>query len=68
MSTPTLTHCWPQDSERALLIGRIWQPGSGPVLVAATPQGLHDLSALAPTCSALLGGRRATCRRARPRA
>ena len=52
--TSPLSHCWPDDADRALLIGRIWQPGAGPVLVAATPQGLWDLSALAPTCSALL--------------
>ena len=52
--TAPLTHCWPQDADQALLIGRIWQPGTGPVVVAATPQGLWDLSALAPTSSALL--------------
>ena len=49
-----LTQCWPEDAGHALLIGRIWQPGTGPVLVAATPQNLWDLSALAPTSSALL--------------
>ena len=53
MTAPT-THCWPEDADQALLIGRIWQPGTGPVLVAATPEGLLDLSRLAPTCSALL--------------
>ena len=53
MNTPTLD-CWPQDAEQALLIGRLWQPGLGPVLVAARPDGLYDLSRLAPTCSALL--------------
>ena len=53
MNTPTLD-CWPHDADRALLIGRLWQPGLGPVLVAARPDGLYDLSALAPTCSALL--------------
>ena len=52
--TTHLSHCWPEDADRALLIGRLWQPGTGPVLVAATPAGLQDLSALAPTCSALL--------------
>ena len=52
--TSALPHCWPEDAARALLIGRIWQPGTGPVLVAATPQELWDLSALAPTSSALL--------------
>ena len=52
--TPPLTDCWPADFEQALLVGRLWQPGLGPVLVAATQNGLMDLSALAPTCSALL--------------
>jgi fumarylacetoacetate (FAA) hydrolase family protein len=52
--TSPLSRCWPEDAARALLIGRIWQPGTGPVLVAATPEGLWDLSALAPTSSALL--------------
>ena len=54
MTAPTPTHCWPEDAQRALLIGRIWQPGTGPVLVTATPDGLWDLSRLAPTSSALL--------------
>ena len=54
MTAPDLTHCWPEDHPHALLIGRIWQPGIGPILVAATPEGLWDLSRLAPTSSALL--------------
>lgn len=41
-------------SPDALLVGRIWQPGIGPTLVAHHSGGLHDLSALAPTCSQLL--------------
>lgn len=44
----------PPSSEQALLIGRIWQPGSGPTLVAVTSGNVLDLSQLAPTCSALL--------------
>ena len=44
----------PQPGEQALLIGRIWQPDTGPVLVAVTPDNVLDLSPLAPTCSALL--------------
>jgi len=46
--------CLPQDAERALLIARIWVPGSGPVLVRVLGEGLYDLSPLAATSSALL--------------
>ena len=44
----------PRDADRATLIGRIWQPGIGPTLVAVHKGGLHDLSHLAPTLSDLL--------------
>lgn len=50
MNTSTL----PSICEHALLIGRIWQPQTGPVVVAVTPQHVHDLSGLALTCSDLL--------------
>ncbi|MFH0134049.1 fumarylacetoacetate hydrolase family protein [Variovorax sp. VaC1] len=46
----------PRDAERATLVGRIWQPGVGPVLVAVHEGGLHDLSTLASTMSELLEG------------
>jgi fumarylacetoacetate (FAA) hydrolase family protein len=52
--TNALTHSLPQDAAQALLIGRVWQPGIGPVLVRVTPEGVFDLSALAQTCSELL--------------
>jgi fumarylacetoacetate (FAA) hydrolase family protein len=46
----------PKDTERALLVGRAWLasdiPGPSPVLVDR--ENVHDLSKLAPTCSALL--------------
>ena len=44
----------PTPNDSALLVGRIWQPGIGPVLVAVTAHEVLDLSKLAPTCSDLL--------------
>lgn len=49
-----ITHTLPQASEQALLIGRLWLPGSGPVLVAVGPAQVLDLSPLAATCRDLL--------------
>ena len=54
MNPTPLTQALPQDATQALLIGRVWQPGTGPVLVRVTPEGVFDLSALAQTCSDLL--------------
>jgi len=44
----------PRDAERATLVGRVWQPGIGPTLVAVHHGALHDLSRIAPTTSELL--------------
>ena len=41
------TSALPSLSDNALLIGRIWQPNTGPVLVAVTPDQVLDLSRLA---------------------
>jgi len=48
------TSALPAEGDHALLIGRLWQPQCGPVLVAVTPHHVFDLSALALTCSDLL--------------
>jgi fumarylacetoacetate (FAA) hydrolase family protein len=45
----------PADRERALLVGRIYDPqAGGPVLVFVDGDGVVDLSSLAPTCTELL--------------
>ena len=44
----------PSDADRALLVGRAWIEGSGPVPVRVGPDGVFDLSALAPTVADLL--------------
>ena len=44
----------PHDMHQALLIGRLWVPNQGPVVVAVTAEDVLDLSALSPTCSELL--------------
>ena len=55
MNTPQTAHsALPQDAAQATLIGRLWLPGTGPVLVRVTPDGVYDLSSLALTSSDLL--------------
>jgi fumarylacetoacetate (FAA) hydrolase family protein len=46
----------PSDAATATLVGRIWLPEVGPVLVAVHGDHLHDLSRVAPTMSQLLEG------------
>ncbi|MEJ8816167.1 fumarylacetoacetate hydrolase family protein [Variovorax ureilyticus] len=53
-STLSPAQSLPRDAERATLVGRIWLPDIGPVLVAVHEGGLHDLSRAAPTMSQLL--------------
>jgi len=44
----------PEDHQHATLVGRIWQPNVGPVLVKVQADGVYDLSAVAATSSQLL--------------
>ena len=43
----------PTDAADALLVGRMWQPGIGPTVVACHGGALFDLSRVAPTTSQL---------------
>ena len=43
----------PTDAADALLVGRMWQPGVGPTVVACHGGALFDLSRVAPTTSQL---------------
>jgi fumarylacetoacetate (FAA) hydrolase family protein len=49
----TNADCLPLDSAAALLVGRLWLPGTGPVAVAVHQGALVDLSPIAPTTSQL---------------
>jgi fumarylacetoacetate (FAA) hydrolase family protein len=44
----------PEDAPQAVLVGRAWVHGQGPVLVRVTPETVFDLSGLAATMSQLL--------------
>ncbi|WP_411877477.1 fumarylacetoacetate hydrolase family protein [Polaromonas sp. YR568] len=50
----SLASALPVDAADALLVARVWVEGSGPVLALVTPDGVFDLSGLAPTASQLL--------------
>ncbi len=50
----SLSTALPADHNRAVLIGRAWVEGSGPVLVRVREDGLYDLSHIAATASQLL--------------
>lgn len=51
---PFLKATLPADAQQATLVGRVWVQGQGPVLVRVDQEAVYDLSALAPTSSALL--------------
>jgi fumarylacetoacetate (FAA) hydrolase family protein len=50
----SLASALPVDAADALLVARVWVEGSGPVLALVTPDGVFDLSSVAPTASQLL--------------
>ena len=50
----TPEHLLPEDHAQAVLVGRIWVEGVGPVLVRVTDRHLFDLSGVAATASELL--------------
>src|SRR5688572_28268528 len=54
MAQLDLARTLPEDRDDALLVGRVWQPAVGPVVVAYHAGALHDLSSLAATSSQLL--------------
>jgi len=50
----SLSAVLPADHAQALLVGRIWMEGRGPVLVQVQADGIYSLEHLALTCSQLL--------------
>jgi fumarylacetoacetate (FAA) hydrolase family protein len=51
----TPSACLPEDHDRAVLVGRIWDPAQkGPTLVRVQADGVYDLSPVASTASELL--------------
>lgn len=50
----TVSAALPADAADAMLAGRAWVQGQGPVLVQVRPDGVYDLSGVAPTMSQLL--------------
>ena len=49
-----ISRALPADAQDAMLVGRAWLQGQGAVLVQVRPDGVYDLSRVAPTCSQLL--------------
>jgi fumarylacetoacetate (FAA) hydrolase family protein len=50
----SLASALPVDAADALLVGRVWVEGTGPVLALVTPESVFDLSGVAATASQLL--------------
>ena len=46
MTQPIFAHApsiWPVDAPRALLIGRVWVPGTGPVVVRVQQEAIAEV-------------------------
>ncbi len=54
LNAMNLAKILPQDAASACLVGRVWLPGSGPVLCLITPLDTFDLSSVAATSADLL--------------
>lgn len=56
--SPTLrlnkSRCLPDDADKAILLGRVWEQGAGPCLVVLRDDQVLDITALGPTMSQLL--------------
>ncbi|CAN5513294.1 fumarylacetoacetate hydrolase family protein [soil metagenome] len=53
-SSLSISTCLPADADQAILIGRVWQDGTGPLVVRIMGEGVYDLTHLASTTSELL--------------
>lgn len=46
---PDAATALPDDGTEGVLVGRVWQPGTGPCVVAVRESGVHDVTGTFPT-------------------